>query len=61
MKCFIIIGMPAAGKDIARQFARTKGYPYFATGDIVRAEAAPEGSFARCRQHGPAFDGTSRQ
>jgi dephospho-CoA kinase len=40
MKCFIIIGMPAAGKDIARQFARAKGYPYFATGDIVRAEAA---------------------
>ena len=40
MKCFIIIGMPAAGKDIARQVARTKGYPYFATGDIVRAEAA---------------------
>jgi cytidylate kinase len=40
MKCFIIVGMPAAGKDIARQFARTKGYPYFATGDIVRVEAA---------------------
>ncbi|MGE5799855.1 MAG: AAA family ATPase [Syntrophaceae bacterium] len=40
MKCFIIIGMPAAGKDIARQVARTRGYPYFATGDIVRAEAA---------------------
>ena len=40
MKCFIIIGMPAAGKDIARQVARAKGYPYFATGDIVRAEAA---------------------
>jgi dephospho-CoA kinase len=40
MKCFIIIGMPAAGKDIARQFARLQGYPYFATGDIVRAEAA---------------------
>lgn len=40
MKCFIIIGMPAAGKDIARQYARTKGYPYFATGDIVRDEAA---------------------
>jgi dephospho-CoA kinase len=40
MKCFIIIGMPAAGKDIARQFARAKEYPYFATGDIVRAEAA---------------------
>ncbi len=43
MKCFIIIGMPAAGKDIARQFARTKGYPYFATGDIVRAEATRRG------------------
>lgn len=43
MKCFIIIGMPAAGKDLARQFARTKGYPYFATGDIVRAEAARRG------------------
>jgi dephospho-CoA kinase len=40
MKCFIIVGMPAAGKDIARQVARTRGYPYFATGDIVRAEAA---------------------
>jgi dephospho-CoA kinase len=43
MKCFIIIGMPAAGKDIARQVARAKGYPYFATGDIVRAEAARRG------------------
>jgi dephospho-CoA kinase len=40
MKCFIIIGMPAAGKDIARQVARARGYPYFATGDVVRAEAA---------------------
>jgi dephospho-CoA kinase len=43
MKCFIIVGMPASGKDIARQYARTKGYPYFATGDIVRAEAARRG------------------
>jgi dephospho-CoA kinase len=43
VKCFIIIGMPAAGKDIARQVARAKGYPYFATGDIVRAEAARRG------------------
>ena len=39
MKCFIVIGMPAAGKDIARQYARAKGHPYFATGDIVRTEA----------------------
>ncbi len=43
MKCFIIVGMPASGKDIARQYARTKGYPYFATGDIVRAEATRRG------------------
>jgi len=43
MKCFIVIGMPAAGKDIARQVAHAKGYPYFATGDIVRAEAARRG------------------
>jgi len=43
VKCFIIIGMPAAGKDIARQVARARGYPYFATGDIVRAEAARRG------------------
>ncbi len=43
MKCFIVIGMPAAGKDIARRFARNKGLPYFATGDIVRAEAARRG------------------
>jgi dephospho-CoA kinase len=43
MKCFIIIGMPAAGKDIARQFARLQGLPYFATGDIVRAEASRRG------------------
>jgi dephospho-CoA kinase len=43
MKCFIIIGMPAAGKDIARQFARLQELPYSATGDIVRAEAARRG------------------
>ena len=43
MKCFIIVGMPAAGKDIARKYARATGIPYFATGDIVRAEAARRG------------------
>jgi dephospho-CoA kinase len=43
MKCFIIVGMPASGKDIARQYAHSEGYPYFATGDIVRAEAARRG------------------
>jgi len=35
--------MPASGKDIARQYARAKGYPYFATGYIVRAEAVRRG------------------
>ncbi len=43
MKCFIVIGMPAAGKDIARRYARAKSIPYFATGDIVRAESARRG------------------
>jgi dephospho-CoA kinase len=43
MRCFIIVGMPASGKDIARQYAHSEGYPYFATGDIVRAEAARRG------------------
>ncbi len=43
MQCFIIVGMPAAGKDVARRYARENGIPYFATGDIVRAEAARRG------------------
>ena len=43
MKVFVIIGMPASGKNIARDNAQTKGYPYYATGDIVRAEVRRRG------------------
>jgi len=38
MIVFIIVGMPASGKNIAREYAETQGIPYFATGDIVREE-----------------------
>jgi dephospho-CoA kinase len=38
MKVFVIVGMPASGKNIARVYAEREGIPYYATGDIVRAE-----------------------
>lgn len=38
MKVFVIVGMPASGKNIARGYAEREGIPYYATGDIVRAE-----------------------
>ena len=38
MKIFIIVGMPASGKNVARVYAEKKNVPYYATGDIVRAE-----------------------
>ena len=38
MKIFIIVGMPASGKNIARLYAESKNIPYFATGDLVRRE-----------------------
>ncbi|HEY9160422.1 MAG TPA: AAA family ATPase [Desulfomonilia bacterium] len=40
MTIFIIVGMPASGKNCAKDYAKAKGYPYFATGDIVRMEVA---------------------
>ncbi len=43
MKIFIVVGMPASGKNIARMFAQDKGIPYFATGDIVRLEVKNRG------------------
>jgi len=43
MKIFIVVGMPASGKNIARMFAENKGIPYFATGDIVRLEVKNRG------------------
>lgn len=38
MKIIVVTGMPAAGKNIADQYARAHQYPYFSTGDFVRAE-----------------------
>jgi dephospho-CoA kinase len=43
MKIFIIVGMPAAGKSVAQEYALSEGYPYFSTGDIVRAEVKARG------------------
>jgi dephospho-CoA kinase len=43
MKIFIIVGMPASGKNIARQYAESRGLPYFATGDFVRQEVSRRG------------------
>jgi dephospho-CoA kinase len=40
---FVIVGMPASGKNTGRIYAESKGFPYFATGDIVRAEARKRG------------------
>lgn len=43
MKIFVVVGMPAAGKNIARTYAESKGLVYYATGDIVRAEVKKRG------------------
>lgn len=43
MQIIIVVGMPAAGKNIARDYANAKGYSYYATGDIVRAEVVRRG------------------
>jgi len=43
MKIFIIVGMPAAGKNLARDYANARGIPYYATGDLVRAEVVLRG------------------
>jgi dephospho-CoA kinase len=43
MKSFIFVGMPASGKNIARQYAQSRGLPYFATGDLVRQEVSRRG------------------
>jgi len=40
---FIIVGMPASGKNIAREYAEKHRIPYFATGDIVRQEVKKQG------------------
>lgn len=43
MKIFIVVGMPASGKNCARVFAEARGIPYFATGDLVRREVRKRG------------------
>lgn len=43
MIIFIVVGMPASGKNIARAYADERGIPYFATGDIVREAVAKRG------------------
>ena len=43
MKIFIIVGMPAAGKNIARLYAGSRDIVYYSTGDIVRAEVKIRG------------------
>jgi dephospho-CoA kinase len=43
MKVFVVVGMPASGKNIARIYAQARGIPYFATGDLVRNEIRKRG------------------
>lgn len=43
MKIFVVVGMPASGKNIARSYAEWNGIPYFATGDVVRADVRSRG------------------
>ncbi len=43
MKIFIIVGMPAAGKNVARLYAGARDIVYYSTGDIVRAEVKIRG------------------
>lgn len=43
MMLFVIVGMPASGKNIARSYAESKQIPYFATGDVVREEVKKQG------------------
>ncbi|MFO7570931.1 MAG: AAA family ATPase [Smithellaceae bacterium] len=43
MKLIVVTGMPAAGKNIATEYAKKYQYPHFSTGDFVRAEIARRG------------------
>ncbi|PKN84387.1 MAG: hypothetical protein CVU51_10620 [Deltaproteobacteria bacterium HGW-Deltaproteobacteria-1] len=43
MKIVLVTGMPAAGKNIAARYAQINQYPYFSTGDFVRAEIKKRG------------------
>ncbi|MCD6461158.1 MAG: AAA family ATPase [Thermoplasmata archaeon] len=37
------VGMPASGKNFAREYAREHGFPFFSTGDVVREECTRRG------------------
>jgi len=43
MKLIVVTGMPAAGKNVAAQYAAAHQYPHFSTGDFVRAEIHKRG------------------
>ena len=43
MKIFIVVGMPASGKNVARVYAEARQIPYFGTGDMVRGEVEKRG------------------
>jgi dephospho-CoA kinase len=43
MKLIVVTGMPAAGKNLAAQYAQAHQYPHFSTGDFVRAEIQKRG------------------
>jgi len=43
MKIIVVIGMPAATKDIVRKYTEIEHYPYISTGDIIRREVKKEG------------------
>lgn len=43
MIAFVIVGMPASGKNVAREYAAKNNISYFATGDIVREEIKRQG------------------
>ena len=54
MKIFIIVGMPASGKNIALTYAESHRIPYFATGDLVRLEVRKRGLDPSPAFHGPS-------
>lgn len=46
MKLIVVTGMPAAGKNIAAEYAQKRQYPLFSTGDFVRKEIRRRGCVA---------------
>jgi len=43
MKLIVVTGMPAAGKNIAAEYAKRHDYPHYSTGDFVRKEINKRG------------------